>query len=323
MLLKYFKSTESAVRFLVWGGLFLVVLFDCIALNVMKIRVELNAMQIAASILAFMLFSYAFIKSADQLYLKGNKKASYVFKLIGQSFEVIDQFIVFIFSAVVFVYIMSASSRDLYDAEILSMDRWLGMDVVNVLSWVNQHPYINEILQASYLSYWQLPVVAVALTMCKKSITAYKVILCLTIASTICSVISYFFPAVAPFNFLNLIATDYPNVNMISGYHHLHDYLGMRDGTLKSLDLLQLKGVITFPSTHASIAVIMIWGFWHIDWLRWPLLIFNLIALVSIPITGGHYLTDAIFGIIIAVISILLVNRIVGFVENKFKTIEN
>ncbi len=321
MLLKYFKSTESFVRFLVWGGLFLVVLFDCIALGIMKIKVELNAIQIAASILAFMLFSYAFIKSSDQLSLKGNRKAAHVFKLIGQSFEVLNQFIVFIFSAVVFVYIMSASPRELYDKEILSIDRWLGMDVVYVLSWVNQHPYVNEILQASYLSYWQLPVVVVLLIMCKKPIAAYKVILCLIIASTICSVISYFFPAVAPFNFLNLNASDYPNVNMISGYHHLPDYLGMRNGTLKSLELMQLKGVITFPSTHASIAVIMLWGFWHVDWLRWPLLLFNLIALVSIPITGGHYLTDAVFGIIIAVISILLVNHITGFVENEFKTI--
>jgi hypothetical protein len=317
------KSTESLMRLLVWGGLFLVVLFDFVALNIMKIKVGLNTIQIAASIIAFMLFSYAFIKSSDQLVLKGNNKAAHAFQIIGLCFEVLNQFIVFIFSAVVFVYIMSASSRDLYDAEILSIDKWLGMDVVSVLSWVNQHPYINKILEASYLSYWQLPLVAVALIICNKSITAYKVILCLTIAATVCSVISYIFPAVAPFVHLNLNAADYPNVNMISGYHHLHDYLGMRDGTLKSLDLLQLKGVITFPSTHASIAVIMLWGFWHIPYLRWPLLVFNLIALVSIPITGGHYLTDAIFGVIIAVMSILLVNRIEEFVENKFKPIEN
>ncbi len=323
MLFRRFKSAESFMSFLVWGGLFLIVLFDSIALKIMQIKIELNALGLLAFILAYILFSYAFMRSSVQLSLKGNKRMAHTFKLIGRSFEVLDQFIIFIFSAVVFVYIMSASPMELYDKEILSIDRWLGMDLVYWLSLVNQHTYINEILQDTYLSYWQLPLVLVLLVIFNKSVTAYKVILSLIIASTICSVISYFFPAIAPFNFLSLNANDYPNVNMISGYHHLHDYLGMRSGTLKSLDLMQLKGVITFPSTHASIALIMLWGFWHIKWLRWPFLLLNVIAFVSIPITGGHYLTDAIFGVIIGMISILIVNLIAESIENKFNTIEN
>jgi membrane-associated phospholipid phosphatase len=82
-------------------------------------------------------------------------------------------------------------------------------------------------------------------------------------------------------------------------------FTGLRDGTLRALVALGAEGVITFPSLHAALAVILIAALWPIRVLRWPILVLNTVMLAATPIDGAHYLIDVLAGVAVAVLSLL------------------
>lgn len=89
------------------------------------------------------------------------------------------------------------------------------------------------------------------------------------------------------------------------------DFLAMRDGRLTLLDLQQLRGLVTFPSFHAAMAVVLAWVArgTRFAWLSAAL---NLLMLASTPTEGGHYLVDALAGAAIAAAAIVAARRLVG-----------
>lgn len=73
--------------------------------------------------------------------------------------------------------------------------------------------------------------------------------------------------------------------------------LALRDGTLKQIHFDALYGVISFPSSHATVAVLLPFT------LRRSALLFRAALLVDSPMlfsavpSGNHYLTDVIGGL--------------------------
>ena len=65
----------------------------------------------------------------------------------------------------------------------------------------------------------------------------------------------------------------------------------MRNGSMTELGGLAYfrVGIITFPSFHASAAILLAWGFWGVRFVRWPALALNLVMTVSCPFVGAHY----------------------------------
>jgi membrane-associated phospholipid phosphatase len=104
-----------------------------------------------------------------------------------------------------------------------------------------------------------------------------------------------FFPAVAALNFYNVAAQQ---------GSHAADFVpfmqGIRNGGIRLIDMSSLKGIVTFPSFHASVAICLAWGFAGLPWLRWPFLLLNLFMLLATIVIGGHYLVDVIAGALIA-----------------------
>ena len=83
---------------------------------------------------------------------------------------------------------------------------------------------------------------------------------------------------------------------------------GARHVTLESL-----KGLITFPSYHAAIAVILAWAAWPLRGLGYFIVLLNAVVLLSCILVGAHYLVDVIAGSAISVASILLARRAVSW----------
>ena len=68
---------------------------------------------------------------------------------------------------------------------------------------------------------------------------------------------------------------------------------------------LGAEGVITFPSLHAALAVIMIAALWPIATLRWPILALECRACSSPPRSTARIISiDVLAGIVIAVLSL-------------------
>jgi membrane-associated phospholipid phosphatase len=80
---------------------------------------------------------------------------------------------------------------------------------------------------------------------------------------------------------------------------------GLRDGSFRALVAAGSEGIITFPSLHAALAVILIVALWPIPILRWAILGVNSVMLAATPIDGSHYFIDVLAGIAVAALALI------------------
>jgi len=97
----------------------------------------------------------------------------------------------------------------------------------------------------------------------------------------------------------------------------------LRDGSLSRFALLNMAGIVTFPSFHTALAILLVYV--HRPPLRSfvPVLILNVVMLVAIPFAGHHYLVDMIAGASVAAISIAIVRLAIrpGLSDDSLSTV--
>ncbi len=91
------------------------------------------------------------------------------------------------------------------------------------------------------------------------------------------------------------------------GVEYVPQILAVRDDPNFVLRLEQVSGIISFPSVHAAVAVLCSWAAWPIRWIRFPLILWNTLMMLSAITEGGHYIVDIIAGIGVAGFSIAVV----------------
>ncbi len=90
----------------------------------------------------------------------------------------------------------------------------------------------------------------------------------------------------------------------------IHDLHALRDGTLTSVSLNDIKGIVTLPSYHTVLAILLTYVYRNQRRMLAVRLPINLLMLVAIPSEGGHYLADMLAGSAVAALSIWTVERI-------------
>ncbi|MEI7609953.1 MAG: phosphatase PAP2 family protein, partial [Rhodospirillaceae bacterium] len=58
-------------------------------------------------------------------------------------------------------------------------------------------------------------------------------------------------------------------------------------------------GIVTFPSFHSALAVLLVWAARGLGRMIIPVAALNAVVLAVTPIYGGHYFVDVIAGITI------------------------
>jgi hypothetical protein len=74
----------------------------------------------------------------------------------------------------------------------------------------------------------------------------------------------------------------------------------LRAGTMRSIALNQLEGLISFPSFHTAAALIFIWTLHAVRYVGWAGIPLNLALIVATPTVGAHYFIDVVGGIVVA-----------------------
>ena len=86
----------------------------------------------------------------------------------------------------------------------------------------------------------------------------------------------------------------------------LADWQTLHD-TAAPLSTSQVEGIITFPSFHACLAVLLAHAMRGLGALSWGMLALNGMMLFAIPAIGCHYLVDVAAGMMVAGVAILAV----------------
>jgi hypothetical protein len=208
-------------------------------------------------------------------------------------------------------YLSASLALPFWDSTLHGWDEALGLDWRAYLTWVNERPLLGILLKVAYASLLpQMIIACIGLGFTGRLVHLRSFILVVIVSGVLCILISAAMPAMAMYVHLGLQPVDFPNLSPAAAYVHVEPMTGLRDGSLRILNLNTAEGIITFPSYHAALAIIFLVAFWSVHLLRWPAVVLNLALIAGTPIEGGHYFVDIGAGMVIAVVSILAASRL-------------
>jgi hypothetical protein len=200
-------------------------------------------------------------------------------------------------------YLATATALPFVDAELARLDAALGFDWLRWFEFVQSAPSLHAVLAFAYASTGPEIVAVllyVSLAAPRRTGTGLLSALFLTLVPTIA--VSALLPAESAW--VHWGVGD--RVTLV----HMPDMAALRDGSMRSISLTQIEGLITFPSFHTSLAVLLTWAARD----RLPVLlaamVLNGAMLLSVPSEGGHYLVDMIAGAGLAASAIVLAERL-------------
>ncbi|SEH43698.1 PAP2 superfamily protein [Methylobacterium sp. 275MFSha3.1] len=224
---------------------------------------------------------------------------------IAATLSALAQVIAFSACAAALSYTVASTGGPLWDSTFDAWDRRLGLDWRAYLAFVDGNPRLGLALSLAYRSLILQTMLAVILLGFSGRLRALRdFVLAFALAGTVTVLISALTPALANFVYLGLSLADFPNLHPAASYVHVADLTGLRDGTLRTISLDHVEGIITFPSFHAALGALYIWAFWHLRAAQIPALLVNVLLIAATPIDGGHYFVDVIAGLVIAVLAI-------------------
>jgi membrane-associated phospholipid phosphatase len=186
------------------------------------------------------------------------------------------------------------------DAELYAIDRALGLDRRAYLDFVNSRPLLAELSCYCYQCLLpQFALVPMVLMIANQLPHLRRWMVAFGLALIATSAISVFTPAVAAFVYLDLTPQVYANVAS-TVYTHVPTLEALRAGTLHSIKLDNLEGLVTFPSFHTAGALMFIWALRTVPFVRWPAVALNIALIAATPIDGAHYFIDLMGGAAVA-----------------------
>lgn len=203
------------------------------------------------------------------------------------------------------LYLGTALAFPLTDEQLIAIDRMFGFDWLAYIAWLSQYPALATILKISYVSMLPQTVFVMwlfALTRRIPDMERFVIASFITLIITIA--VASLWPALGGYVFHDVSAADY-GLYPAAERKHEADLLALRSQELKHFPFI-MAGLVTFPSFHATMAILLWWAAWPLKYWRWPGVALNVLMVWSVLADGGHYLIDAVGGIVIALIGMRL-----------------
>jgi hypothetical protein len=215
-------------------------------------------------------------------------------------------------------YVAASTNFPMQDGNLLAADRALGFDWGGYVAYVDAHPLLASWLNAGYaMIRWPIFAIPIALAAIGRFRRIEEFTFAFGLALAITTLISAFVPAIGVYQEIGLDPASLSNIDPRPYLDQLRDLPPTRDGTLRHLELLNLGGIVTFPSFHAASAVLYAWALWPLRWAR-PLVLFvNGMMLAATPLNGGHYFVDVIAGIAVATVSIVVAHKLSAVIASQ------
>ncbi|MET3828008.1 membrane-associated phospholipid phosphatase [Sphingomonas sp. PvP055] len=202
---------------------------------------------------------------------------------------------------VVLSYALAAHAAPLWDDVFAAADRRLGFDWHAIFAVADRSPALLWIGGVAYHSLTlQMIVCIVALAATDRIGTLRTTVAAAILTGFATILISAFMPALG-------------NVFDPAAYHLLWPsvawieqdmLLGLRDGSWRTVDLTQLMGIVSFPSYHATLAVILAWAQRDLRGWRVAATVWAGVTILATPLFGGHYGVDVLAGLAMAVLGL-------------------
>lgn len=205
-------------------------------------------------------------------------------------------------------YLSLATSLPLQDQAMVAFDRSLGIEWESVVSFVNDNALLREILAAAYRSLIPEAVAIIyLLALCGRTGALSEFLALFAVTSIATCVISGLIPTEGAYFFLKPAPSIYANLDPSGGLVHHSVLTALREGTFGPFQLSDVKGLVTFPSFHTSLAIVIAYCGARIRFVGPALIGLNALIVASTLAEGGHYFADVVGGAAVAAGAILFV----------------
>lgn len=200
----------------------------------------------------------------------------------------------------VLMYFATTTRLPLVDQYLSTLDHLLGFDWLATFLWVRAHPFVHRLLSAAYNSIFpQIFLLLIVLNAAHRLDRCREFVWLYFICALLVLPFSIFLPAES--------AWVYFGVESVVDAYHLAHFNALRAGEMPEIVLADTQGLVTFPSFHTAIAIMVTYSARRIRVLFPFVLIVNALMIISIPTEGGHYLVDVIAGAVLTFLAIAMV----------------
>ena len=208
----------------------------------------------------------------------------------------------FMAAASTFSYLVVSTNAPLVDAQLAALDDAIGFRWVALHAWLQQHSSLRNMLSLAYASGLpQLAFVVVLLGFTARPARLDEFMRLFILATLLTVLISGLLPAAGAWK--HHAFTPLPDLATLSHFEPL------RDGSLRHIPLEQMQGIISIPSLHTAMAVLLAYAMRGVRVLGPLFALLNLAMVAATPIDGGHYLVDVIAGAALAAALIAVERR--------------
>ena len=207
----------------------------------------------------------------------------------------------FSIAAAIFTYLTATLAFPLIDSELARIDAGLGFSWPAWFQFVKSHFWLKGLFAIIY---------AILLPECAAAIVYFAhrgrsdriaeflwgALLSILITAPISGIV----PALGAFVHFGV-----PGPAEATYLPHL---LALREGTASAFSMNELQGIITMPSYHTVLAILIVYAFRGCGRLFTLVLVLNSVMLLTLPSEGGHYLIDLIAGGAIATVTIAIIS---------------
>jgi membrane-associated phospholipid phosphatase len=178
-------------------------------------------------------------------------------------------------------------------------DLALGIDLNSVIRGVISVPFLPVLLGMAYVS--SIPIVfisALIFAWLRREERAWELCFVFNLCLLVTAISAALIPATGPFHFLPIPVALQNALPPGSGIYALDDLFALRRAEHFVIDPTELKGVATFPSFHAMLALMTAAAWRGIPLMRVAMPAWQAIVILSTIPIGGHYAIDLIAGLI-------------------------
>ena len=198
-------------------------------------------------------------------------------------------------------YLAAGLGLPYVDPQLAALDRALGFDWHAWRAFVHGAPGSEAALRIVYFSsFVQIYALVFVAGLAGLGDRVRELVALLIATGIVVVVLSGLFPAQS--------AWVHYDIDLHKAYH-LADLSTLRGQAAQVIDVGRQTGIVTFPSYHTAISLILVWVTRGIAPLFWPALALNAGVLVAIPTEGGHYLVDMLAGAAITALACLWIAR--------------
>jgi len=214
-------------------------------------------------------------------------------------------------------YVGAAADLPLRDGDMIWIDRHLGFDWLAVMSNLDHSSPLLELLNGAYATFTgQLVGAALILVIACRMRELERFFIIFACASIAAEALSVLLPTLGPIwaladhaRFTNLPTLGRTTAEIV---------LALRDKTLGTIDFEAVNGIISFPSMHAAVAIIVPYALRWNKWIFAQIAALDAVMLVSAVPSGNHYVADVIAGVAVAILAIACGRAIQASLDRLF-----